>query len=313
MPFKILLVIMALMFSLVVSGYFVLFCSTLLVQHDAVLKVATAGAPRADKIDLWKKIEEADGPQIYASFLAQCAGQDAFYASPNGLLIVADGVSSGKDRMMVARLSRFLVNNIAENWPQNMFHGQELLKLSLEALDPEMYSTSSTTIVVVELQDSLLNVTNLGDSGVSVFRLPETKPIFATKEMQHQRNIPFQLGGRASSKPEDAQVTTFGLQAGDIIVVGSDGLFDNIYDYEIGKLLDLMKSAELEEQVQVILQITLDLIKSPSQPPAIIIQTDQNKSENYSRKSPYTAKYNLKEDGHGKPDDISIVLAKVLG
>ncbi|RKO98906.1 hypothetical protein CXG81DRAFT_15295, partial [Caulochytrium protostelioides] len=89
----------------------------------------------------------------------------------------------------------------------------------------------STTALIVVLRDNELRVTNLGDCGLMIIRDGET--IFRTEEQQHSFNCPFQLGTGCSVLPTDAQSYTIKIQEGDIVLIGSDGLFDNVFDEEM--------------------------------------------------------------------------------
>lgn len=54
-----------------------------------------------------------------------------------------------------------------------------------------------------------------------------------TEEMWWDFNTPVQLGPSSSTRPRDAQVFTVPVQADDILVLGSDGLTDNLWDEDI--------------------------------------------------------------------------------
>ena len=57
--------------------------------------------------------------------------------------------------------------------------------------------------------------------------------IFRTEEQQHSFNFPYQLGTGSKDRPCDAQFFTVQIQEGDLVLVGSDGLFDNLFDEDI--------------------------------------------------------------------------------
>lgn len=59
--------------------------------------------------------------------------------------------------------------------------------------------------------------------------------IFATAPQQHGFNFPYQLGCREieSEEPEQSDIYSVPIQEGDIIVAGTDGLFDNLFDEDI--------------------------------------------------------------------------------
>ena len=57
--------------------------------------------------------------------------------------------------------------------------------------------------------------------------------MFKSQEQQHYWNCPFQVGSDSKKDEDLAYSTTHQLQEDDILVMGSDGLFDNEYDEEI--------------------------------------------------------------------------------
>jgi hypothetical protein len=72
--------------------------------------------------------------------------------------------------------------------------------------------------------------------------------IFRSEEQQHSFNYPFQLGTSSKDSPEDTQSYVLKIQAGDIVVMGSDGLFDNVFDEEI---VDIVNSNCLPPPLKV--------------------------------------------------------------
>ncbi|KAF9918298.1 hypothetical protein BX616_009490, partial [Lobosporangium transversale] len=89
----------------------------------------------------------------------------------------------------------------------------------------------SSTACIVILRDDELRIANLGDCGVSVIRRNEF--IFRTEEQQHSFNYPYQLGTGSTDSPRDAQMFTVKVESGDIVVMGTDGIFDNLFDEDI--------------------------------------------------------------------------------
>jgi serine/threonine protein phosphatase PrpC len=96
----------------------------------------------------------------------------------------------------------------------------------------------SATFCIVALDDAssaaavTLRVANIGDSGFMVLR--DGRLVFRSEEQQHGFNHPFQLATRDEGNAvAEAQSYTLELQLGDVVVVGSDGLFDNVFDETI--------------------------------------------------------------------------------
>lgn len=57
--------------------------------------------------------------------------------------------------------------------------------------------------------------------------------IFRSREQQHSFNFPVQIGTEGKDTPDDGENYELDVVDGDITVVGSDGLFDNVFDNDI--------------------------------------------------------------------------------
>ncbi|KAI9220248.1 phosphatase 2C-like domain-containing protein, partial [Blastocladiella britannica] len=95
----------------------------------------------------------------------------------------------------------------------------------------EKFVGSSTALLAVLTNGDELRVTNLGDCGIAVIRDGEL--VFRSEEQQHSFNYPYQLGTAAHDTPADAQYFKMHVQHGDIVVMASDGIFDNLFDEEM--------------------------------------------------------------------------------
>ncbi|KAI9001993.1 phosphatase 2C-like domain-containing protein [Gaertneriomyces semiglobifer] len=109
-------------------------------------------------------------------------------------------------------------------------------KTNLDAVAENLLG-SSTAIIAI-LRDDELRIANLGDCGVMVIRQDEA--IFRTEEQQHSFNFPYQLGTGSRDTPNDAQIYKLKVEEGDIVILGSDGMFDNVFDEDI---VDIVRSA----------------------------------------------------------------------
>ncbi|WAQ84436.1 hypothetical protein PtA15_5A6 [Puccinia triticina] len=90
----------------------------------------------------------------------------------------------------------------------------------------------STTALIAILRDDELRIANLGDCCCSVIRGNDF--IFRSEEQQHSFNYPVQIGTNSKSTPtRDAQRYNIKVQKDDIVILGSDGLADNLFDEDI--------------------------------------------------------------------------------
>ena len=78
-----------------------------------------------------------------------------------------------------------------------------------------------------------------GDSGFVVLR--EGKPVLHSEPLQHHFDCPLQFGhpafGTLTDWADNANVYTLELKAGDVVITGSDGLWDNVFLEELLQLL----------------------------------------------------------------------------
>jgi len=94
---------------------------------------------------------------------------------------------------------------------------------------------SSTACVARLRAGGKLEVVNVGDSGLRVVR--GGKLVWASGVQEHLWNCPYQLSHPKlfpqSDTVADAAVSSLQLQRGDVLVVGTDGLFDNMWEEQL--------------------------------------------------------------------------------
>lgn len=106
---------------------------------------------------------------------------------------------------------------------------QQILEVAHASTDVK----GSSTACIMVLNDRSLLGSNLGDSGFLVIR--QGQLLMATSQQQHSFNFPFQIGGEGAmgDHPRQAARYKVELQPGDVIVAGTDGLWDNCFHNEI--------------------------------------------------------------------------------
>ena len=77
----------------------------------------------------------------------------------------------------------------------------------------------------------ILCVLNLGDSACIVVR--DGKQVAKSREISHYFDCPYQLSTDSPDIPRDGTKLNYHLQRGDIVIMGSDGVFDNLFDSDI--------------------------------------------------------------------------------
>jgi len=165
--------------------------------------------------------------------------EDALFMNNEGTLFgVADGVGSwsrvGVDAALYSQSILQHTQEFLENDPS-----QHLSTALAYAYTQNVAKkiAGSTTVCLAQLRGRELHALNLGDSGFMIVR--NGNVMCKTKEQSHAFNYPYQLG-IGGDTPDKAQVWHSILNAGDMIVMGSDGFFDNLFHDEI---LEIIKSS----------------------------------------------------------------------
>ncbi|SAM01007.1 hypothetical protein [Absidia glauca] len=176
---------------------------------------------------------------------------------------------------------------------------QKSYEASLLAAEKEGIVGSCTACLAVLRHDEL-RIANLGDCGISVIR--QNNYIFRSEEQQHAFNFPYQLGTGSPDQPKDAQVFNVKVEKDDIIIMGSDGLYDNLFDKEILAIieaqLDSKKVHPLEPQ-----QLSDALARRAK----TVSDNRRNVDSPFRKKAIHEGFYYQ----GGKMDDISVVVAVV--
>lgn len=160
-------------------------------------------------------------------------GEDAVLVQDR-LLAVCDGVSAwwtedGVDAGVFALRMADALSQVTEAGPltatlQGAF--QRTLESGVQG---------STTVCAARLQGTSLEVCNLGDSGLKLYRQGEKPGVYdlvgETQALRHDKDRPFQLGSHEKTDlPRAAHTNSLEVQSGDVLVLGSDGLWDNLPD-----------------------------------------------------------------------------------
>ena len=77
-------------------------------------------------------------------------------------------------------------------------------------------------------------------------------------QKRHEENLPLQLG-RAPTKPEDADHLTWDTKEGDLVVLATDGLFDNVDPEGVNRRVSQVIFGAKRTSVSYSTQIGLDV------------------------------------------------------
>lgn len=150
---------------------------------------------------------------------------------------VDEGVDAGLFSRALARWTRDALSR--QSWASSLD-----LTAALSAGLRATHEVGSSTACLLSLDRSgVLHALNLGDSGFRVLSraLTGTQHRYHVKarstEQTHGFNFPYQLGTGSKDSPEDGDQYELRVAAGDLIVLGTDGVWDNLFDSRLCELL----------------------------------------------------------------------------
>ena len=246
--------------------------------------------------------------------------EDAYFCN-NRIIGVADGIGSLQKEFGISskEFSTRLMENCEQLALSSEFHTikkagklREIVSQAYNSID----CGGSSTFIIATLIKRQINILNLGDCGLILLRFDEApKIIFQTTPKLHSFNTPYQISRRfslnqlksgndccpqlnTSDNISDADEFLITIFPGDIAIMGSDGLLDNMDAEEILKITYLHRYEHPKFIAQAIAKIA------------------REKAEG-TNNTPFSLKYNnLKNNNNlgyrgGKIDDITVVVAKI--
>ena len=204
-----------------------------------------------------------------------------------------------------AKFSRQLCKNIdvlIDNDADGHKYMTDPRQLMIDAVEQSREIGSSTCVIAsLDKEQARLHTANLGDSGYLLLRKNglDLVSVFRTKEQTHSFNFPFQVG-TSGDDPSSADIHVHEIYHNDILVIGTDGLFDNLFDVRIVELIKPFIRGR-------------DDILDPDLLAEIIANEAEKFSRNQSYMSPFakSAREAFYDYIGGKQDDITVAVCQV--
>jgi protein phosphatase PTC7 len=235
---------------------------------------------------------------------------------------VADGVGSNsfEHGIDAAAFPRGLMGSQpkmlnAYNWTSGYPTPYSMLKHAIDSVVEQKAIGSSTACIVTlsSNDEQRLRAINVGDSGFYILRdisrpserrqgtmhrvVGKVSIVYRSAQQLHDFNWPLQLGYGADSSRFDtiqqAEVIEFHVEEGDIIILATDGLFDNVTEDEILNVVDFDEPVERICKKLATRAYERSLDRRTDSPFALL------------------AKENDIMWGGGRPDDITVIVSRV--
>lgn len=188
--------------------------------------------------------------------------------------------------------------------PRNPGHLIATSYYELKENKEQIIGSSTACVVVLNRTDQMLYAANIGDSGFLVMRNGQI--VHRSEEQQHYFNTPFQLSLAPanisnlvhSDGPESADTSSLPVEEGDLILVATDGLFDNLPESFIVQQLSKLRDHNLENMQKMVNALAFHAHR---------LAFDANYLSPFCKR----ARENGINIQGGKPDDITVLLAAV--
>ncbi|XP_050408002.1 protein phosphatase PTC7 homolog [Patella vulgata] len=244
-------------------------------------------------------------------------GDDAYFIARNktsDVIGIADGVGGWRNygvdpsafpRTLMATCERMVhEGRFRPQAPASVIEDsyQELMQQKMPLI-----GSSTACIVSLHREERTIYTANLGDSGYLLIR--DNQVVHRSQEQQHYFNTPYQLsvvppsqeGLVLSDSPDMAESNSHAVEEGDIILLGTDGLFDNMTDMMLVEYVSKLKDLNIPKEEAI--QTTASSIAQ--------------KAYQLSFDPDYLSPFAISaidagiELTGGKPDDITVVVARV--
>ncbi|XP_039789331.1 putative protein phosphatase 2C 24 [Panicum virgatum] len=237
---------------------------------------------------------------VFESCYIRDHDEDAHFGHAEaGVVGVADGVGGYRDRVDASAFARGLMNNaymeVVTAAPGTHVCPRTLLERAHQA------TAAASTAVIVSLAGRTLRWASVGDSGFAVFR--GGRILRRSRAQQHHFNCPYQL----SSSPDGIRVADAAAvgevpaKEGDVVVVGTDGLFDNVTDDELERIVRLGTALGFSPRhlAEVMAGFAFEAARCADRDTPFSVLARSDRGEAFP--------------ACGKPDDITVVVAYIVG
>jgi protein phosphatase PTC7 len=265
-------------------------------------------------------------------------GEDS-YCSDDNLIAVADGVGGWNEvGVDPALYSKDLCNDILKEFKksENTTKTANTIDIFDKACKQFKHRGSSTCCIcrIDNEKSNVIETLNLGDSGYLLLRPYSEennnnlkfKIMFKSEEQTHGFNFPFQVG-EGGDNPRSADINSHEVKPYDIIVLATDGLWDNLSNENIIKIIHSYFSKIAEVQKELINKENKDseennlsevlssknkfIIPNVNALSEYITKTAEHMSLDKNYKSPFSERSKGLYIG-GKHDDITIIVAQMM-
>mmetsp|Transcript_15991 Transcript_15991/g.13970 ORF Transcript_15991/g.13970 Transcript_15991/m.13970 type:complete len:228 (+) Transcript_15991:205-888(+) len=224
------------------------------------------------------------------------------------MISVADGVGGWINKGVdVAKYSKQLMRLIAEAYDEypDLTPKEILTKAHYNTTE---IGSSTVVMAILDPNEEKLATTLLGDSSYMILRHAKNplngtnwQKLYRSDEQQHYFNCPYQIGTNNRNHPYDGVDELHSVKHNDIIIMATDGVWDNVFDNEIEGVISKIagESGSLEDPQNASKEIA-------------DIAFEHSKDESFRSPFQVNSEVSDKETYYGgKMDDITVIVSQV--
>ncbi len=223
-------------------------------------------------------------------------GEDGYFIHHKNnkvYLCVFDGVGGWANQGVNVK---DFVNELIKNCIVSIELGHRNPEVIIEDALNKSTLAGSVTVIFAIIEENSMIVYQIGDSGMMVIQ--KERVIFQTDSQQHSFNFPYQVGKDKDGSfhgdsPKEGKFYRMSLlNKGDYIILGSDGLFDNLHTH---KIINMTQESHVAES------LCKEAYKESKQ---------ESRSVPFYEQAYKEGVLNTVKNG-GKQDDITAIVVKV--
>jgi protein phosphatase PTC7 len=230
--------------------------------------------------------------------------EDALFCHNGASVVgVADGVGGCRgDGVDAAEFSHGIMANAYDEVAAASSSGRTvvcpstLLERAYKKTVASTRTPAASTALILSLTGETLRWAYVGDSAFAVFR--GGRLVVRSQPQQHYFNCPFQLRAVGGDSVSDAAAGEFPVKEGDVVVAGTDGLFDNVFDGELEEIVRMGTALRCTpgKMAAAIARHAYDMARSSRDSPFSVASREE-------RGTNFTG---------GKQDDITVIVGFIV-
>lgn len=161
-------------------------------------------------------------------------------------------------------------------------------------------ATGASTALSASIgEDNKLRVLNVGDCKLILLR--DGAVVGRSRDIVHYFDCPYQMGGESPDRPKDGTKLVTQVKKGDTVVMGSDGIFDNLSE---SRMCEIITETSWSPKLPLVVKKIID--------EARLVSFDETAETPYAKEAKKNRYEEYKDGLGGKLDDVSCIVVRCV-